>query len=142
MALRLRSSRSPRTGLLPYRWIRDGVVVVAVIGLPPSRLNRLLWRLSRGQAVTPAADQIAAPRLEQCLTHLEVVLRLEKLHQGSLHFAIAEVAGDVDFLLGERVDAGVVHARRDVEGHPHKATHPTILFEPSRHPVLRTRKAC
>jgi hypothetical protein len=44
-----------------------------------------------------------------------VVLRLEELHQRPLQLAVAQVTGDVHLLLGERVEAGVEHARGDVE---------------------------
>ena len=47
----------------------------------------------------PSSDQVSPPRLEQSLPHLEVVLGLEELKQGSLHLAIAQVAGDVNFLV-------------------------------------------
>src|SRR5207237_4635343 len=52
---------------------------------------------------------------DERLAHLEVILRLEELQESALKFAVAQGAGDIDRLLREWIDAGIVHARGDVE---------------------------
>ena len=78
-------------------------------------LQRFPRRLGRDQAVAAAADQVRAAGLLQGVADLEIVLRLEELQERPLQLAVAQVAGDEDLLAAERVDAGVVHARRHVE---------------------------
>src|SRR5262249_48700754 len=120
----------PASGGFPFRpvarvlaWAGDRVDVVAAdrrVGPLPPRSQGFFGRLRRDQGVTAGADQVLPSGLLQSLAHLEVILRLEQLHQRSLQLAVAQIAGDEDLLAGERVDASVVHARRDVTGHLHK----------------------
>src|SRR5690349_18972526 len=76
---------------------RDGVNVLAagrfVRPLAPG-LQRLPRRRRRDEGVAAAADQVGPPRLLQGLADLEVVLRLEELHQRPLHLAVPQAAGD------------------------------------------------
>jgi hypothetical protein len=74
----------------------------------------LLRRIRRDERVAAAADNVGAAGLFQRLAHLKVIVRLEELQQRPLQLAVAQVAGDLDLLLTERVNAGVVHARRSV----------------------------
>src|SRR5262249_58655661 len=67
--------------------ISSGVAVT----LPPPGLDRLRRRLSRDEAAAAVADEVRPARLNQSLPHLEVVLRLEELHQRPLHLAVAQV---------------------------------------------------
>ena len=55
--------------------------------------------VGRDQAVAAVADQVLPAGLDQRLADLEVVLRLEELHQRPLQLAVAQVPGDVDLLL-------------------------------------------
>jgi hypothetical protein len=71
-------------------------------------------RIGRDQALGPVADQVLAAGLEQRLAHDEPVLGLEELHQRALHFAVLELLHRLDRLHRHRIEAGVVHARRDV----------------------------
>ncbi len=66
-------------------------------------------------AIAARADQVLAARLLERPANLEVILGLEELHQRPLQLPVAQMLGDVDRLLGERVEARVVHAGRDVE---------------------------
>src|SRR5262249_12902639 len=100
--------------LLAFRRVGNGVVMVRVISPTPARLDRFLRRLCRDQSLAPA-DQVLPLRLDQRLPPLAVILRLEELQQGSLHLAVAQVLGDINGLLGKRVDAGVVHAGGNIE---------------------------
>ena len=68
------------------------------IGPPATLVERLPWAAARDQAVAAAADQVLPAGLLERLAHLEVVLRLEELHQRPLHLAVAQVLGDVDLL--------------------------------------------
>src|SRR5262245_36963027 len=80
-------SHHPRpafTRFLALRRVGNRVVVVPLVRLLAAGLDRLLRRVRWDQAVA-AADQVRAARLHECLTHLEVVLRLEELHQRPLH---------------------------------------------------------
>ncbi len=103
--------------------VRDGVNVVAAQGLVgpvapgPERLVR---RSGRDECITAAADQVCPPRLFQRLADLEVVLRFEELHERPLQLAVPQLAGHIDLLLRERIEAGVVHARGDVLAYLHK----------------------
>ena len=86
---RLRWPGAAFAGSLTLRRVRHRVVMV-VRPLPPA-FNRSLRRLGRDQSVAPA-DQIAPPRLDQGLPHLEVVLRLEDLHEGPRVLAVLRIA--------------------------------------------------
>src|SRR5688500_5995184 len=90
--------------------------MVRIIRPPPPRLNGFLGRLRGDQAVAAVADQVGALGLPQRLADFKIILRLEKLHQGPLQLAVAEVLSHVHWLLGERVDARVVHGGRHVPG--------------------------
>ncbi len=97
--------------------VGDAVVVVAAeggVGPLPLGLDGLLRRLRRDQPVAPA-DQVRPPGLNQRLADLEVVLRLEELHERPLHLAVVQSLRNRHRLFRERVQAGVIHARRDVE---------------------------
>jgi hypothetical protein len=109
VALPLRMTGPTLAGLFPLGWVGEAVVMVVVsldrlVSPPPTRLDRFLGRLGRYQAVTAVADQILPPGLDECLPHVEPVLRLEELHQGPLHLPVPHVLGDLDRLLGKRVD--------------------------------------
>jgi hypothetical protein len=84
------------------------------VGLPPSRLDRLLGRLEPESALE-AADQFASSRFDQGLAHLKVVRGLEELHQSPLHFPVAHVLRNPHRFLGERINARLIHSRGDVE---------------------------
>src|SRR5579883_1095267 len=75
-------------GLSGLRVVGDRVHVAAFRELPARPLHPGLegrpGRMGRDQAVAPRADQVAPPGREQCLTDLEVILRLEELEQRPL----------------------------------------------------------
>src|SRR5262249_20708442 len=56
--------------------------------------------------------------LDQRLTNIEVVFRLEELQQRPLQLAIAQCLRHVELLLRKRIEARVAHARRNVERFP------------------------
>src|SRR5205823_7990118 len=60
--------------------------------------------------------EILTACLDECLPHGKPVFRLEKLHQRTLHLPVPKSLGNIDFLLGERVDSRVVKCRGDVSG--------------------------
>jgi hypothetical protein len=97
--------------------------------LLPPRLDRFLRRVRGDESITPT-DEVAAAGPDERLADLEVVLGLEELHQRALQLAVAEVLRGVHRLVRERVDAGVVHARRDVERHD--ALHEVVQHRPVR----------
>ncbi len=80
------------------------------------RLDGRLRRLGWYQRVAAGADQVGAARCLQGFADLEVIFRLEELKQRPLQLAVSQVARDVDFLTGERVEPGVVHTGGDVAG--------------------------
>src|SRR5438132_1608045 len=86
-----------------------------LVGSCTPGLQSLARRPRRNQRVAAAADQVLPPRLFQGLPHIKVILRLEELKQGALQLAVAQVARDVDFLLGKRIETRVIHAGGDVE---------------------------
>src|SRR5262245_23287951 len=101
---------------LPRRIV--DVVDVLAASLPIRPLAPCLQRLGgwmSGDQPLTAADEIRAAGLDQRLAHLEVVLRLEELQEGPLQLAVAHRLCDVDLLLRERIDPGVIHALRNVE---------------------------
>lgn len=75
-----------------------------------------LGRMRRDQAVAAASDEVLPPGLDKCFPDGKPSIRFEKLHQRPLQFAISQVAGDIDLLYRERINAGVLHAGGDVEG--------------------------
>ena len=83
-------------------------------GLGHPGLQSRLRRLGRYQRVAARADQVVPARGQQGLADLEVIFRLEELKQRPLQLAVSQVARDVDFLTGERVEPGVVHTGGDV----------------------------
>src|SRR5437868_2471705 len=107
VALCLRLSHSTLTGLLPFRRIRNGVVVIVVIRALSSCFDCFLWRIGGNEAVATVSDEIRSPRFFQRLPNLEPVLRLKELHQRPLHLPVAQPFGDVDRFLSKRIDAGV-----------------------------------
>src|SRR5438046_2890936 len=58
-----------------------------LIGPLPPGLQRLLGWVGRDEGVAAGADQVGAAGLLERLADLEVVLRLEELHQGSLQLS-------------------------------------------------------
>jgi hypothetical protein len=62
----------------------------------------------------PLQKGSARPALDQGFPDGKRARWLQELHQGALHLPAAQALGDVHLLLDERVDARVVHARRDV----------------------------
>src|SRR5262245_53505676 len=113
---------SSLAGLLALGRVGDAVVMVtvfvaldrAVRGSPP-RLQGFFWRGGRNQAIAAAANQVLTSCFDQGFTNGEPVCGLEKLHQRTLHLAVPHVLGDLDRLLGERVNSRVVKACGDVE---------------------------
>ena len=72
--------------------------------------------MSRDQAVAPVSDKVSRRRLEQCLPHHEVVLRLEELHQRPLHLPVPQDSSEVNLFISEWIEIGVIHSRGDVMG--------------------------
>src|SRR5207247_1280629 len=77
----------------------------------------------------PEPIKSCRPALDECLPHGKPVFRLEKLHQGALQLAVLELPGDVHLLLRERVDSGVIPARRDVSGSSIESVHDEGLLD-------------
>jgi hypothetical protein len=75
--------------------------------LPPW-LDRLLWSVRRDQGVAASADQVSPAGLDDRVTDLEPVLRLEELHERPLQLAVPQVPGHSNRLAGHRT------ARRDI----------------------------
>jgi hypothetical protein len=73
-----------------------------------ANLDDPLRRMSRFQRVAAVADQVGAASPFQRLGNHKVIVRLEALRKRPLLLAVAQVAGDVELLLAERVDASVV----------------------------------
>ena len=70
-----------------------------------------------GNEPIAAADLVRAASTDESLADLEIVLRLEERHQRPLEPAVAEVPGDLDRLLRERVGPRVIYTGGDVGRH-------------------------
>jgi len=55
-----------------------------IVRSPSSTVQSFLGRTLRDQAIAAAANQVAPAGLLQCSANVEIILRLEKLHQRSL----------------------------------------------------------
>jgi hypothetical protein len=64
--------------------------------------------------------------LNTCFAELEVVLRLEELHERPLELAVAQVVGDRDRDLRERVNSRVEKCCGDVASGRHEITGQTF----------------
>ena len=96
----------PLTGLLVLGGVGDGVVMVAPEGfirLSAFGLQRFLRWVGWDQAVAPVPDQVSALGFDQGLTDGEPILRLEELHQGTLHLPVPHSLSDGHRRLDERV---------------------------------------
>jgi len=63
--------------------------------------------MSRDQTIAARADKIRLPCLDQGLPHLKVVLRLEKLFQGTLELAVFQTTSDTPpYLSGDSLSDG------------------------------------
>jgi len=61
------------------------------VGAVPSRLKGLPGRTGRDEGVATRADQVLAARLFQGFADVEIILRLEILHQSPLQLTVAKV---------------------------------------------------
>lgn len=94
------------------------VVVVTLdcsVRFSPPLIQCFFRRIRRNQTVATASDQIRPAGFDQRLTNSKVVLRLEKLHERALQFAVVHGLGGGDRSLRNGVEPGVVHACRNVE---------------------------
>ena len=87
----------------------------ALIRFASAALKRFTWRGGGDEAVAAIADEIFPAGLDERLADFEIVFGLEELEQRALELAVAKFLGDMHWLFGERVHAGVVHAGRDIE---------------------------
>ena len=85
------------------------------VGVGASFFDRFLGSFRGDQAIATIADQVAASDFAEGIPDLEVVFGFEELHQGPLGFAVLQGPGDVNFFEAKRIQAGVVHARCDVQ---------------------------
>ena len=82
-----------------------------------------LGRVRGNETIAASADQITTARFQEGSSNGVIILAFEKLHQCPLHFSITKVPRDVNLLLGNGVESGVVHARGDVEGGGYEILH-------------------
>src|SRR6188768_2398202 len=80
----------------------------ALAGILSPALAGLFWRTAGDERIATIANQVRALRLPQRFANLEIVFRLEELHQRSLEFPIAKLAGNIDRLFREWVDPRVI----------------------------------
>ncbi len=106
----------PLPGMPPPDRVRHCMVVVTPPQphLPASAGPRSLPGIGGNEPVA-AANEVGAASAAQGLAGVEIVLRLEELHQRPLGLAVAEVPGDLHRLLRERIDPRVIHASGDDE---------------------------
>src|SRR5207245_2052101 len=113
-------STSPRS--LPAGPVADRRLRPRVLGVDVGRLRGFLAlrgeRLGRGrggdEAVFRAADEVAPAGVHERLVDDEPGTGFEELHQRALRLPVAQLLAGVDGRHGQRVDPGVVDARRDV----------------------------
>ncbi len=110
--------------------------MVRVIGPTTPRREGIPRRLNRDQAVAAVPNYVLPTGLNKCFSHRKPVFRLEKLQQYPLNLPVSEPSGDVDLLFRVRINAGVVHASRDVGGPPHEAVKVASLTS-----LLRSQRA-
>src|SRR2546421_446205 len=99
----------------PLHWGSQVSPIPLLSTVPAARLDGLFRRLRGNQGVAAASDQILSARFNQCLAYRKPVVRFEELHQGPLHLPVPHAFGNVDFLLGKRIDASIVKTCGDVE---------------------------
>src|SRR5579875_885681 len=91
---------------LTLRRVCHGMVMVVtgrLVRPPPSGFDGLFRRMGRDEAIAAVADEVGPSRLDQRFPHREVILRLEELHERSLHLAVFHSLGDIHFLPGKRI---------------------------------------
>src|SRR5262249_49323780 len=71
--------QAPLARFLALGWVGYRVVMVRVIGPAPACLDGFLRWLGWDQTIAAVANKVGSPRLDECLAHREVVLRLEEL---------------------------------------------------------------
>ena len=76
----------------------------------------LLRRIGPDEALLAKADQVLPPRLFQGLPDEGVILRVPVLDEGPLHGFFMGVGGDIHWLHGPGIQAGIVHDGGDGGG--------------------------
>ena len=89
------------------------VSVQRIVGLSSLHLDGYFRWISWDQPLA-SPDQFGTSCLDQGIPNREVILRLQELHHGALHFPVVYALGNVDLLLGEGVNPRVVKTCRDV----------------------------